>query len=86
LPCLKYFINRSVCLQQYREALKLAKEFNDPDLKMHIQETMQHEFRPLKKFVGFTQQDDQVQADIDYVLAKCRQRINQIKNYKDRCQ
>jgi hypothetical protein len=71
-------------LQQYREALLLAKEFDDPDMKEHIRDTMQHEFRPLKKFIGATQQDEKVQADIDYILAKCRQRINQIKNYKER--
>ena len=45
---------------------------------------MQYEFKPLKKFIGATQQDEQVQSDIDYILAKCRQRINQIKNYKER--
>jgi len=76
LPCFKYFINRSVCLQQYREALKLAKDFDDLDMKIHIRDTMRHEFLPLKKFIGATQQDEQVQSDIDYILAKCRQRIN----------
>jgi hypothetical protein len=53
-------------------------------MKIHIRDTMQHEFKPLKKFIGATQQDEQVQSDIDYILAKCRQRINQIKNYKER--
>jgi hypothetical protein len=33
LPALKYFINKSVVLAQYREALKLSQEFEDLDTR-----------------------------------------------------
>lgn len=50
LPCFKYFINRSVCLQQYREALKLCYQFQDQDMKAHMLQMMRDEFEPLRKF------------------------------------
>jgi len=44
-------------------------------------ELIRYEFEPFRKYSGFTKQSEKVQTDIDYCLAKCRQRINQIKNY-----
>ena len=71
LPCFKYFINKTVCLQQYREALKLCYKFSDNDTREHMLDMMKHE---------------EVQANIDYIMAKTRQRINQVKEMSERVQ
>ena len=47
-------------------------------------ELIKYEFEPFRKYRGHTQVDEEVQTDVDYTLAKCRQRINEIKNYMDR--
>jgi len=84
MPAFKYFINRSTVLGVYREALLLTREFSDPDMRSDMAELIRYEFEPFRKYSGMTQQDDDVQEQIDYLLAKARQRINQIKNYADR--
>ena len=48
-----------------------------------MKELIRHEFEPFRKFRGQTQASESVQTDIDYLLAKCRQRINEIKYYQD---
>jgi hypothetical protein len=60
LPCLKYFVNRSVCLQQYREALQLCYTFEDKDTREYTIDMMRHEFEPLRKYRQSFQQDEEV--------------------------
>jgi hypothetical protein len=76
MPCLKYFVNRSVVLQQYREAFKVAISIKDPQTRAFAEEMMRDEFEPFRKYRRVYQQDAEVQANIDYYLAKTRQRIN----------
>lgn len=60
MPCFKYFINRSVCLQQYREALKVCYSFPEKDLRDQMIDMMRHEFEPLLKFRTCFDPDDKV--------------------------
>ena len=77
MACFKYFINKSTVLGVYREALQLcSKGFSDPSMRQDMKELMRYEFEPFRKYSGYTQQSEKVQEDIDYCLAKCRQRIN----------
>ena len=76
MPSLKYFINKSVVLRQYREACKLAYEFEDPATRRDILAMMQSEFKPFMKYSRAYEASDAVQTDVDYLLAKTRQRMN----------
>jgi hypothetical protein len=49
MPCFKYFINRSVILQQYREGCKIAYDFEDPSMRESVLEMMKDEFQPFRK-------------------------------------
>lgn len=71
-PHLKYFINRSVILQQYREACKLAYKFQDPHMREDILGMMRDEFEGFRKFNKAFQPDEEVQTSVDYQLAKTR--------------
>ena len=84
MPHFKYFINRSVILQQYREALKLAYQFEDKSTRDSVLDMMKDEFAPFKKFSKAYQPSQDVQTNVDYLLAKTRQRINQIADFTDR--
>ena len=72
LPAFKYFINKSTVLGVYREALQLTRKFSDPDMRRDMSEMIKYEFEPFRKYSGKTQQDDEVQENIDYLLAKVR--------------
>ena len=50
MPCLKYFVNRSVVLQQYREAFKVAISIKDPQTRAFAEEMMRDEFEPFRKY------------------------------------
>ena len=77
MPAFKYFINKSTVLQVYREALQLCnKGFSDRQMGIDMKELIRYEFEPFRKYRGKTQASEEVQVDIDYILAKCRQRIN----------
>ena len=75
-PCFKYFINRSVVRQQYREALQLANSFKDPGQRESATELMRYELDAFRKHRHSYEQSQEVQDDIDYLLAKTRQRIS----------
>jgi hypothetical protein len=53
-------------------------------MREHMIGMMRDDFAPLRKFSKAYDQDEQVQIDIDYILAKTRQRINQVKEYSSR--
>ena len=84
MPCLKYFVNKSVILAQYREALQICYKCEDKDTRAYMIEMMRDEFNPLLQYKSKTQKDEEVQASIDYILAKTRQRMNQVKELTDR--
>ena len=71
-----------VC-QVYREALLLARDFNDPQMRSHMTDMIKDEFRPLRR----DRKDVQWQLDvekIDYHMALIRKQINTIKELRDR--
>ena len=71
---MKYFITRSTILSVYRESLQLAYKAPDASMKHEILQMMKDEFRPFK--IAREQNKMMSQEDIDYNLAKIRQRIN----------
>ena len=61
----------------YREALQMCnKGFSDAQMSNDMKELIKYEFEAFRKYRGSTQASEQVQTDIDYLLAKVRQRIN----------
>jgi translation elongation factor EF-Ts len=86
MPCFKYFINKTTVLLQYREALQQAKTISDPMLREEMKQFMRDEFAPFRKFRTVSDQNQKVQDDIDYLLAKARQRISQVMRYAERTQ
>lgn len=60
MPCFKYFINKSVCLKQYREAIQLCYRFKDPELRESMIVLMRDEFEPLRKYRTALDKDDHV--------------------------
>ena len=52
------------------------KGFSDAQMSNDMKELIKYEFEAFRKYRGSTQASEQVQTDIDYLLAKVRQRIN----------
>jgi len=51
-----------------------------------MKQFMRDEFEPFRKYRTCYNQNQQVQDDIDYLLAKARQRISQVMRYAERTQ